>query len=118
MGFYDMMTGPGDWGMWIFYGGMAALWVAWAVVLLIALRATVRQHRTALPGPPERALDVLERRYAAGEIDAAEFRSKKRDLNGGTVTELTVARPVLHLVTQARSGREIADLDWGPRPVA
>ena len=73
------MMGYGDFG-WM--GGFGWLWMVlvWAVVIALvvwgagALFGTRR--RAAEPTP----LDVLKRRYAAGEITTAEFEQTKRAL--------------------------------------
>jgi putative membrane protein len=87
MGFYDMMSGwGGGWASWTMYLGMIAFWVG-VVALVIwgikALAAPGAAHTVLqVPQPPaEAAVDVLKRRYAAGEIDAAEFEQKRRDLS-------------------------------------
>jgi putative membrane protein len=86
MGFYDMMSGwGGGWASWTMYLGMIVFWVG-VVALVIwgvkALAGPTAAHSVPLVSqvPPESAADVLKRRYAAGEIDAAEFEQKRRDL--------------------------------------
>jgi len=85
MGFYDMMNGWGG-GLfgWSMYLGMIAFWLG-VVVLVVWLVRTAGSHRpaqTAVYGPAQRetALEVLKRRYAAGEIDSAEYQRKKADI--------------------------------------
>jgi uncharacterized membrane protein len=65
----------GDAG-WI--GFMLALMLAAAIglVLAVVLRSADRPWHAA----PEGALDILRRRYAAGEIAEAEFEQAKRVL--------------------------------------
>jgi uncharacterized membrane protein len=116
MGLGDMMSG--GWGMWVIYLSMTAFWVAAVAVVLWAMRSVSRVvSREGWPPPAERAIEVLERRYAAGEIDAIEFRRMKSDLSEPGVAVAPGLRGAgLHLVTQTRSTRDA--LDWGPRPVA
>ena len=86
MGFYNMMSGWGG-GLagWTMYLGMIVFWVG-VVALVIwgvkALAGPTAAHSVPLVSqvPQESAADVLKRRYAAGEIDAAEFEQKRRDL--------------------------------------
>lgn len=54
-----------------------ALWAA-AVFLLVRIAASVFSSRSR--DDAETPLKVLERRYARGEISAAEFEQAKRDL--------------------------------------
>lgn len=83
MGFYNMMSGwGGGWVGWTMYLGMIVFWVGAAALVIWGIRAI------AGPGPArsapqlsgESAADLLKRRYAAGEIDSAEFEEKRRDL--------------------------------------
>lgn len=39
------------------------------------------------PGGPPSAGDILDRRYASGEIDQAEYEEKKRTLTGPAVAD-------------------------------
>ncbi len=65
--------GAGGWlgGQW-----MMLFWVG--VVLLIAW--AVRGTSTNRPDGSHSALDILEERFARGEIDAAEFAERRREL--------------------------------------
>lgn len=69
-----MWYGPGAWWMFfsmlLFWGGVIAL-IVWAV-RTTADRAPAHQRR--------RALDILEERYARGEIDHDEFEQRRRTL--------------------------------------
>jgi uncharacterized membrane protein len=114
MGFYDMMTGPGAWGMWMLYAAVAGTWIAVVLLAAWALRAAGRlreereEHVTAV--------EVLKRRYVEGQMDEAEFQHMRRILSAtGAHAD---GDTTLHVVTQSRASREISDLDWGPRPVA
>jgi putative membrane protein len=78
--------GHGYWGEghMIFGGFMMILFVALVIVLVVF---AVRWIGGA-PHPPSRpseanptALDILEQRYAHGEIDQEEFRARKQDLS-------------------------------------
>jgi putative membrane protein len=79
--------GAAGWWSWIFLalllGGVTLL----AVVLLRVLAAprphADRRRGRAAP-PPSRARQLLDDRYARGEIDAAEFESRRRRLQGQT----------------------------------
>jgi putative membrane protein len=51
-----------------------------AVALLIARSDS--DGRPQVASGNESALDILERRYAQGEIDHDEFKQRKRDLQG------------------------------------
>ena len=79
MGFYDMMAG---WGGWTMYLGMIVFWAAAVGLVVWGIRAALgpRAPQAAPQAARESAVDILARRYAAGEIDAAEFAQKKRDL--------------------------------------
>ncbi|MFH2135132.1 MAG: SHOCT domain-containing protein [Pseudomonadota bacterium] len=72
---WDYMNGGMGFGMGL---GMLLIWgvlIALVVVLIrgaMGLANTNRQARTAL--------DILEERYARGEIGREEFEQKKRDL--------------------------------------
>lgn len=80
-GGWDGMMGYGGWGLgfgWIF------MLLFWAIII-IGIIAAVRWF--AASGPrhhhePRRknALDILEERYARGEIQREEYQQKKQDL--------------------------------------
>ena len=84
MGFFDTMSGwGGGWALWTLYLGMIAFWVGLFALLFWGICSASRSgalqtvRRQARSGS---AADVLRRRYAAGEIDAAEFEQKRREL--------------------------------------
>ncbi|EGB16171.1 Protein of unknown function DUF2078, membrane [Pseudodesulfovibrio mercurii] len=79
--------GPNAWGggmMYSPFGGwfMILLLVAAVVVVALLLRGSPgRNNGGNSRGPSgETPLDILKRRYAAGEIDKAQFEEMKRDL--------------------------------------
>jgi hypothetical protein len=117
MGFFEMMNGPGAWAMWMLYGAVGGTWIVVVCLAAWALRAASRSASGPAP-EHESAIEVLERRYAAGEIEEAEFRRRKLALSGAALVAHSDGGPTLHLVTQTRSAREITDLDWGPHSVA
>jgi putative membrane protein len=62
---------------------MALFWLLFAAALVWIVRA-VWDRRAVREGPgphPESPLEILQRRYARGEIDRAEFEEKRRDLS-------------------------------------
>jgi putative membrane protein len=85
--------GPG-WGMmngWGYgYGFGLVHMIVWIVILVVIISAVVWLVRSlAVPGggyylPPRRSagLDVLEERYARGEINRDEYLQKKKDIGG------------------------------------
>ena len=64
------------WG--IFGAGLQVMF--WGVVIFVAVRAL--QKTPSVPSPS--ALNVLEERYARGEIDRDEFLQRKAVLQGRT----------------------------------
>jgi len=81
---WDMMGWGG--GNWLGPFGM----FFWFLILALLIAAAVwffrRKDRSSGEPPTSRrqssALDVLEERYARGEIDRDEYLQKKRDLTG------------------------------------
>ena len=85
---YGMMGGGYGFG----YGGYGVVHMIFWVVILIAIIAAVvwLVRSMATPGghhhlsPPKRSagLEVLEERYARGEINRDEYLQKKKDILG------------------------------------
>ena len=74
----------GGWGMgW--FGGifMMIFWILILVGLVFLIKWLIQSTNRTKPeagGSAGRALDILKERYARGEIDKAEFETKKADL--------------------------------------
>ncbi len=80
-GYYGMM-GSGSWGWAALMMGIPA--VILIVVLLAALGGL--REPTAYPGyvpPPENPLEILERRYALGELTRDDYLRIRDDLTRG-----------------------------------
>ncbi|HEY5579367.1 MAG TPA: SHOCT domain-containing protein [Acidimicrobiia bacterium] len=62
-------------------GGFGFLWMAlfWIGVILLVVWA-VRQFSPRQHEPRRRALEILEERFARGEIDADEFEARRSEL--------------------------------------
>ena len=69
--------GIGLWVFWLLFRGLFGIIVVVFVVWLIA-----RAGRSpSMPGPfRSSALDILEQRYARGEIPREEYLEKKKDI--------------------------------------
>ncbi|MGZ8785678.1 MAG: SHOCT domain-containing protein [Acidimicrobiia bacterium] len=67
-----------NWGAGGWLGGLAMLlfWVGAVVLIVWAVRGLSAKQS---PGGRS-ALDILEERFARGEIDAAEFSERRREL--------------------------------------
>ncbi len=71
------MFGPWGWGMMVF---MMLFWVVLLVGLVVLIVWAIRQF--AGPGRgTERPLDILERRYARGEITREEYDRMKQEIS-------------------------------------
>lgn len=69
------------WGNhWMFGGFMWIFWIAVVVALFFFIKWIAQQGKSGDNRPEESALDLLEKRYAKGEIDKEEFEQKKKDL--------------------------------------
>ncbi|MCC7024188.1 MAG: SHOCT domain-containing protein [Thermomicrobiales bacterium] len=76
-----MMNGWGmtGWG----WGWMTIWWLLAIVIIALLVAAALRNSSGARSAEsPDSALAVLRRRYAAGEIDEAEFRRRRAELEG------------------------------------
>jgi putative membrane protein len=71
------------WG-WMPFGG-ALFWLL-AIIVIVAIASMFRRPRISQRYAGEagrsRGLDLLEERYAKGEIQRDEYLQKKRDLGG------------------------------------
>ncbi len=79
---WDWM-GHGGFGWGIGLLVMALFWLLFAALLVWVIRA-VWDRSAAREGPRGKAespLEILQRRYARGEIDRAEFEEKRKDLS-------------------------------------
>jgi putative membrane protein len=67
-----------------------AFWVGLIVLIFLGIRWLLRQDRAGSHGtggpsggsPAEDALEILRRRYAAGEIDDEEYARRRKTLGG------------------------------------
>jgi putative membrane protein len=72
-----MYHGYGNmWGMYWFW------WVLWIVLVVIIVWLLVRSRQPAPPPPSSRPspLELLQQRYARGEISTEEYRERKHEL--------------------------------------
>lgn len=74
-GYCGPMWGSG-WG-WMMMGPLSLIVVVGAVIIIVLFGA--RWFSQGAP-PSSSALDILNARYARGEIDKAEYEQKKRDI--------------------------------------
>jgi putative membrane protein len=77
-----MGSGWGGWGFGFPGFGMIVIWVLIIVLAVWLVRAFVGTGTDAGPRTGKSARQVLEERYARGEIDRDEFEQKRRDLSG------------------------------------
>ncbi len=65
----------------MFWGMHWGWWLFW-IVVIIALVWLLSQRRTGAPPPPrkESPLELLQRRYAAGEISTEEYEERRARL--------------------------------------
>ena len=77
------------WGDWMYGCGMGWGWFGpilmiafWALVIagIVYLVKVLMGSRSSTSAKEETAMEILEKRYARGEIDAEEFARKKKDL--------------------------------------
>jgi putative membrane protein len=79
------MSGHG-WGHMLFGGGMMILFWGGLIALLVwLLRGANRgkEGSAAIAGRRPNAYELLQERYARGEIDRQEYEERKRDLFNG-----------------------------------
>ncbi len=78
------MMGPyGYGGGWVWMvGGWLTMLLFWALLIvgIIALIRFATSGGTARRGGTETPLDILRRRYAAGELTKEQFEQMKRDV--------------------------------------
>lgn len=67
------------WGTWVLMTlGMVAFWVAVVWVIGLLVRSTTGDRPRS-----RRALDVLDERFAQGELDAEEYEQRRQILQAG-----------------------------------
>jgi len=79
----DMMAYMGSygWGHMRFGGLMMVLfWGALLALAVLLVRRLTRDRDEALSQQRPTALDLLQERYARGEIDQQEYKQRRRDL--------------------------------------
>ncbi|MCL4551095.1 MAG: SHOCT domain-containing protein [Bacteroidetes bacterium] len=74
------------WGPGYFFGGPFSMIVGlifWALVIYAIFRliSNLTNRSAVTSGKENTPLEILKRRYAAGDIDEDEFDRKKRNLN-------------------------------------
>ena len=69
-------------GGWMGFGGASMLLgsLIWIGLIVLVIWGAVRLFGQTTANTQAEALDILKRRYAAGEISSAEFETAKRAL--------------------------------------
>lgn len=72
----------GSWGGWLIMFLSMILWVGLLTVILVLAARTLgrRSSSRAEPTHPLSSMQILEQRYARGEIDEATFRRMRDEL--------------------------------------
>ncbi len=71
--------GNWSWGFGLFH--MLGVWILGAILVVVLVRFfNLGTSRKGASVAPESPLDILKRRYAAGEIDSREYEERKRIL--------------------------------------
>ena len=73
--------------MWEWHGtgmmGGGFMWIFWLfIILVIILLIKVSSGKSSSNEQRETPLEILEKRYARGEIDEEEFQRRKKELSG------------------------------------
>ena len=68
------------WGMGFGMIGMVLFWGLVTLGIVVLVRWLGRLSASTGPRPSKAALDILDERYARGEIDKQELQARKRDL--------------------------------------
>jgi putative membrane protein len=63
-----------------FFWGMHLLWWLFWIVLILAFFSLVTPVSRRKARPRETALEILQRRYAAGEISSEDYEARKATL--------------------------------------
>lgn len=79
-----MMGYYGGWGGMGGLGILGMLVFSVAVIALVVWAVRNFNGATTRTNGPETAMDILNRRFAAGEITQAEYEQAKRSLSGAT----------------------------------
>jgi putative membrane protein len=66
------------WGAGWMFLWMALFWIGVVLLIIWGVNQLTRDNRAR----PDRALEVLEERYARGEIDSDEFETRRQTLRG------------------------------------
>lgn len=70
-----------SWGVHGFFGGgMWLLWIVLIVVLVLVVKAMSGPGSTQGGGQARSPREILDERYARGEIDKDEYEQKRKDL--------------------------------------
>jgi len=65
----------------MFFGGGPLMWVFWLVLLVVLIYVLKNIFGSAnKSSSSNEALEILKQRYARGEIDEAEFKQRKKQL--------------------------------------
>lgn len=77
-------SGPNSWGGHLMYSPFGSLFMILLLVALVVVLAMVLKRTANRDGDRDKdretPLDILKRRYAAGEIDKAQYDEMKRNL--------------------------------------
>ena len=75
-----MMSNWGGWGMGLGGPFMLLFWVLVIVGIFVLVKWFAGQSSSRRDAREKTALEILQERYARGEIDRDEYEQKKRDL--------------------------------------
>lgn len=75
----------GGWGINDYGFGGLLMWILLAVLIVVVVYLTFRQHGTGRSDTPrETPLEILKRRYAKGEISEEEYERMRDKLTKGS----------------------------------
>ena len=72
--------GREGWGWHHMTGGGALMWLFWIIIIGVVVYFFVNYSRQQQSDNRETPLDILNKRYARGEISKEEFEQMKKDL--------------------------------------